>query len=99
MKYDLDNLPTGISKESAQHFIDHRKMLKKPLTQHALDISMDHASKALEIGITPDQAINKTIELGWSAINLTWLNKRFMNDADETEQSTIERFTDRSWAK
>lgn len=97
MKYDLDNLPNGISKEIAQHFIDHRKMIKKPLTQHALDIAMSHAYKASDIGLTPDQAIDKTIECGWSAINLEWLNKRFTNEADIT--TTIERWFDRSWAE
>lgn len=94
MKYNLDNLPDAISKESAQHFIDHRKMIKKPLTQHALDIAMDHASNAHKIGLTPDQAIDKTIEMGWSAINLRWIDKIFMDEADEA-MSTL----DRSWAK
>lgn len=98
-KYDFANLPAGISKESAQHFIDHRKILKKPLTQHALDLSMDHAANASQIGLTPAQAINKTIEKGWLSINLGWLNKEFIYDTCETKQCTLKRFTDKSWAK
>jgi len=97
MKYDLDNLPNGISKESAQHFIDHRKIIKKPLTQHALEIAMDHAANAIKIGKTPDQVIDKTIECGWSSINLAWLNERFLIETDIT--STFERWNDRSWAE
>lgn len=99
MKYDLDNLPNGISKESAQHFIDHRKIIKKPLTQHALNIAMDHASNASKIWLTPDQVIDKTIEYGWVAINLTWIHLRCLKEAADTVQTTEERFTDRSWAK
>lgn len=99
MKYDLDNLPNGISKKSAQHFIDHRKILKKPLTQHALDIAMNHASNAGQIGLTPDQAIDSTIEYGWAAINLKWIDKRLMDDSDAIDRSILYGLTDRSWAE
>jgi hypothetical protein len=72
----LDNLPEQISSHVAQAFIDHRKTIKKPLSQHAFDLSMSEALKASSIGLTPDQAINETILAGWQGIKIDWLKNR-----------------------
>lgn len=70
---NLDNLPIAISQESAQGFIDHRKLMKAPLTQRAFDLAIKSALNANEIGLTPDQAIDQTVANGWKGINLDWL--------------------------
>ena len=73
---DLSELPAGISTESAQAFIDHRKMLKAPISQRGLDLSMQEAAKAYQIGLTPQQAIDETILAGWKGIKIEWLANR-----------------------
>lgn len=73
---DYLGLPEGISLEAAQGFVDHRKLLKTPLTQRAFDLAMKTAAKAQEIGLTPDQAIDETVAAGWKGINLSWLQNR-----------------------
>lgn len=72
----FENLPTGISVEAAEAFIDYRKTMKKPLTQRAFDLNMAIAAKAGSIGITPDQAIDMTILAVWQGINLKWIADR-----------------------
>lgn len=83
-KISFNNLPVEISIESAEAFIDHRKAIKKPLTQHAFNLSMIEAIKATNIGITPNQAIDETILAGWQTIKISWIQNRLENN--ETHQ-------------
>ncbi|MGS2743580.1 replication protein [Halomonas sp. LS-001] len=75
---DLTDLPSGVSEDAAKAFIDHRKALKKPLTQRALMLSLGEAVKASEAisGMTPDQAIDETILAGWQGVKAQWLINR-----------------------
>ncbi len=75
-KISFEHLPLGVNETDAQAFIDHRKALKAPLTQHAFNLSMKQAAQAARIGLSPEQAINETILAGWKGINLDWLQKR-----------------------
>lgn len=77
-KLDLSNLPDGISVDTAQAFIDHRKVLKKPLTQRALNLSLAEAVKASQAipDMTPDQAIDEAILAGWQGVKAQWLVNR-----------------------
>ncbi len=75
----LDSLPDGITEQSAKDFIDHRKALKKPLTQRAFELAMSSASKC--VGVTPSEAIDICIERGWQTPKPEWvanhLNSQF----------------------
>ncbi|WP_311064082.1 replication protein [Halomonas sp. DWK9] len=75
---DLTDLPNGVSAEAAKAFIDHRKALKKPLTQRALMLALGEAVKASESipGMTPDQAIDEAILAGWQGVKAQWLINR-----------------------
>lgn len=75
-RISLDELPEQISPQVALAFIEHRKLAKPALTQYAFDLAMKEAAKASEIGITPDQAINETIQAGWKGIKIEWLKNR-----------------------
>jgi hypothetical protein len=75
----LDGLPEQISQVVALAFIEHRKLAKPALTQYAFDLAMQEALKASSIGITPDQAINETIQAGWKGIKIEWLQNRLSN--------------------
>jgi len=73
---DLENLPDQINAESAKGFIDHRKLIKKPLTQRAFDMAMKEALKAGEVGLTANEIIDRTVMKGWRGIDLSY----FKND-------------------
>lgn len=75
---DLTNLPEDVSADAAKAFIDHRKALKKPLTQRALMLALGEAVKASEAipGMTPDQAIDEAILAGWQGVKAQWLINR-----------------------
>jgi len=70
---DLSALPEGISEQTAKDFIEHRKLLKKPLTQRALNLCMTTAAKAPSHGLTPDQVIDETIIKGWMKPEPEWV--------------------------
>ena len=40
---DLDRLPAEVSREAVEGFIEHRRLLKKPLTQRALVLNVNEA--------------------------------------------------------
>jgi len=79
-KIDLSDLPEEISGENAVDFIDHRKALKKPLSQKAFELNMKQAMQANTINLTPEQAINETILAGWQGVNIQWLSNRINNN-------------------
>ena len=73
IQIDLSKLPSCISLETAQAFIDHRNAMKRPLTQYAFNLAIKEAMKAPSIGITPDQALDETISAGWQRVKLDWI--------------------------
>lgn len=70
---DLSNLPDGISEQTAKDFIEHRKLIKKPLTQRALNTCMAIAAKAPGHSLTPEQVIDETITRGWMKPEPEWV--------------------------
>ena len=72
---DLLNLPNEISAEVAKGFIDHRIKIKKTLTQRAFDLAIKEAMKAGEVGLTPNQIIDRTVMNGWQGVNLSYFQK------------------------
>lgn len=65
-----------VSHQVVEAFIEHREALRKPLTQRALEINIRNAAGAMDIGMTPDEAIEQTIAAGWQGVNLEWLRNR-----------------------
>ncbi len=108
MGISLDDIPDEISEVEAKEFIEHRKIIKAPLTQEAFRRAMNTAIAAPRIGITANEAIRMTIDYGWRAIKLDWLEKRIpitplqpMNNrsTDTRNISVAEQLTNRNWAK
>ena len=77
-RLDLSNLPAEVSAEAVQGFIEHRKALKKPLTQRALNLNINEAIRAaMSIpGLTPDQALDEAVLAGWQGVKADWLARR-----------------------
>lgn len=75
---DLSNLPAEVSAEAVQGFIEHRKALKKPLTQRALNLNVNEALRAAEKipDLTADQALDETVLAGWQGVKADWLARR-----------------------
>lgn len=75
---DLSQLPDGVSAEAVEGFIEHRKALKKPLTQRALTLNVNEALRAAERipGMTADQALDETVLAGWQGVKADWLARR-----------------------
>jgi hypothetical protein len=74
---DYSGLPVEIPKSVAQEFVQHRKNLKKPLTQEAFERQMKAAVKAGDqLGISPEKTIHETIDAGWQGIKGDWLANR-----------------------
>lgn len=75
---DLSNLPSEVSTEAVQGFIEHRKALKKPLTQRALNLNVNEALRAAERipDLTADQALDETVLAGWQGVKADWLARR-----------------------
>jgi len=87
--FDFSIIPPGVSKEDALNFIEHRKLIKKPLTQRAFVLAMQNfctvasqleiTSIQLEDGTTrtgADQLIDYTIEAGWQSVKAEWVRNR-----------------------
>jgi hypothetical protein len=60
-------------REPITEYIDHRKLIKKPLTQRALSRFINKVQKCVDSGISADSAIATTIDRGWSDINPEWI--------------------------
>lgn len=80
---DLSEISKDFDLDVVKEFIDHRINLKAKLTQPSLErnlkIALGTHSKGL--GITPNQAIQETIDAGWKGVNLDWLSNRIKQNA------------------
>lgn len=97
----FDYLPDDISIETAAAFIEHRLLLKVPLTQRAFNLAMEEASSAPSIGLTPNQAIDETIAAGWKGIKIAWLENRIQGTSATNKNITALDnlgINDTSWA-
>lgn len=105
-KINLDFLGIEIPKDIAEEFIEHRKLIKKPLTQGAFKRQMKIALRAYEVGMTPDEIIEFTIDRGWQGINieytLAWQSRQMsaVQEAKTGSRSTTleQELDDTSWA-
>ncbi len=115
MKITLDNLPSNISIEAAQEFLDYRQAMPKDKrlnTQRAFDRQMKSALRSHEVGMTPDELIEFTIDRSWRGINVSYTKnwiaqnmKAEMNAYQITsgsqrtrDSNMLENLNDDSWA-
>ena len=79
---DLSEISKDFDLDVVKEFIEHRINLKAKLTQQSLErnlkIALGTHSKGL--GITPNQAIQETIDAGWKGVNLDWLANRLLQN-------------------
>ncbi|MBS8267172.1 hypothetical protein DYI26_00285 [Halomonas litopenaei] len=76
-RLDLNAFADQVSIETLQAFADHRRALRSPLTQRALELTVMSATKAAsELGITAEQAIDEAIGAGWKTVRTDWLRNR-----------------------
>jgi len=75
---DFEKIPSVITKESIEQFILHRKVLKAPLTQNALELTCGSVMKCHEAyNMDPNDALQHCIKMGWRSINVKWLERDF----------------------
>lgn len=75
----FENLPQNIALADAEEWLKHRREIRKPATQRMFDSAMRTFSKAPEIGIPTDMAINHALDKGWQGVALKWLQNA-LND-------------------
>ena len=84
MKYkniDLSELPFyNVSEDAAKSFIDWRVSLKKPLTQRAFNMCLKEAVLCGQLGLSPDDALDKTQLWGWQAPNYAYAANKLKNE-------------------
>lgn len=109
----LDCVPLDLI-DVIEEFIDHRRNVKRPLTQNALErfLVQVHACSR-ELGLPPRQVVTETIDAGWQSVKPGWLKRRLATSDDpaprapmpgpgpsSTRQSTIsDDLHDTSWAR
>lgn len=78
---DLAELPFyNVSEDAAKSFIDWRASLKKPLTQRAFNMCLKEAVLCGQLGLSPDEALDKTQIWGWQAPNYAYTMNKIQNE-------------------
>jgi hypothetical protein len=76
-RLDVNAFADEVSFDTLQAFADHRRAMRSPLTQRALELTVKAATKAAdELGITAEQAIDEAIVAGWKTVKAEWLRNR-----------------------
>jgi len=98
MKYkniDLSELPFyNVSEDAAKSFIDWRHSLKKPLTQRAFNMCLKEAVLCGQLGLTPDEALDKTQLWGWQAPNYAYAVNKLQNEFNALSVVSTQRLCD-----
>ena len=97
-KIDISQAHTfNVSDEFAKELVDYRINLKKPLTQNAFNRALSQAVKAsVECGITPDKAIEITIDCGWQGVVSSYIKNELRKRGEyETGRGSVIRNTAR----
>lgn len=80
-KIDLIDIALyNVSDDAAKAFIDWRISLKKPLTQRAFALCLKEAVLCGQLGLTPDDALDKTMLWGWLAPNYAYTMNKMQNE-------------------
>ena len=76
-RIDFSEFEDRVDLETLRAFADHRKAMRKPLTQRALRSVVKKAIEAAEqVGITIDQAFDEALASGWLKVEAEWLINR-----------------------
>ena len=91
---------TSIDHSIIHSFIDHRKSMKKPMTQHALDLFISKLEETHRNGYDISRAINDAIINGWQSIypekqSRTQQQNTGYGKHTEANMSAAERFKQR----
>lgn len=105
-KIDFTGLDAEIDIDAAKSYVQHRINIGKPLTQRAFDQAMKRALEAFEVGMTPTELIDWTVEVkGWQSINIAYTKNALESEmealnfqAKTKKQSVKKQLSDRSWA-
>lgn len=103
MKYkniDLSELPFyNVSEDAAKSFIDWRVSLKKPLTQRAFNMCLKEAVLCGQLGLSPDDALDKTQIWGWQAPNYAYALNKMQTEFNALAVVSTQRLCDRTGNK
>lgn len=76
-RIDFSEFSDQVDLETLKAFADHRKVLRKPLTQRALRGVVKSALEAAELlGITAEQGLDEAMASGWLKVEAEWLRNR-----------------------
>jgi hypothetical protein len=94
---DLKPFEKDVSIEHLKHLIDHRITKKAKPTQHALKLQVKRLTRSQEVGMTPEELIDYTIEKNWIAVNIDYtkndLNKiKGLSHAKPTKNDSYVNF-------
>jgi|DEB3_MinimDraft_2_1074329.scaffolds.fasta_scaffold00010_2 hypothetical protein len=82
-KFDIKkHNPFGLSDETLKGYIEMRKAIKKPLTEHAWNLLTNEIQKAVDLGYTAQQCIDEAILNTWQGFKAEWIQNRY---ADKTQ--------------
>lgn len=77
-KFDIKkHNPFGFSDETLKGYVEMRKAIKKPLTEHAWNLLINEMQKAVDIGYTAQQCIDEAILNTWQGFKTEWIQNRF----------------------
>lgn len=102
-----------VDEDVALEFIEYReKIIEFPLTQNAFNRSMRTAFRCQDLGITPTQAVEITMDKGWRAVTYEYVARELASRRQALQQSELKNsntstrerkvdimLEDRSWAK
>jgi len=86
-KIDYTGLDIEIEIEAAQSYVEHRINKGAPLTQRAFNQAMQKALQAHEVGMTPTELIDWTVDKGWSGINIAYTKNTLGSEAEALLES------------
>lgn len=107
LKIDYSELNPAIELDAAESYVQHRINLGKPLTQRAFNQAMNKALCAHEVGMTPTELIDWTMDKGWQGINIAYTKNALaqeikaltnVNINTTRGRSLSQQLTDKSWA-
>jgi hypothetical protein len=82
----------NISEDCAKAFIDFRIEIKSPMTQRAFNMALKEAVRCESLGITAEEAIDKTVYWGWKAVDYAYIAKKLSEQLSATLHATAMGF-------
>jgi len=104
-KIDISSaVDSGIEKEAAESFIEHRINIKKPLTQRAFNQAIKSAIECESKGLcTATEALDIAVQEGWKGIKPHWVAEQIKRCQPDVQIGTRGRplqedLSDTEWA-